>query len=85
MQKSRIALTSGGLQPVLDSTGNSKTSTFASNLVDALRAVDRPMPIYSIFPTVRSSVTAETAAWGFEQVPEIGKLLELAMTAEILF
>lgn len=74
MQKSRIALTSGGLQPVLDSTGNSKTSTFASNLVDALRAVDRPMPIYSIFPTVRSSVTAETAAWGFEQVPEIGKL-----------
>ena len=73
-KKTRMAITSGGLQPVLDSTGNSETSAFASNLATALYAVDRPLPISSLFPILRGKVTAESAAWGFEQVPEMAPL-----------
>ena len=73
-KKTRMAITSGGLQPVLDVTGNSKTSAFASNLTDVLNTVDRPVPISSLFPMLRSKVTAESAAWGFEQVPEMAPL-----------
>ena len=73
-KKTRMAITSGGLQPVLDVTGNSKTSAFASNLTDVLNTVDRPVPISSLFPRLRNKVTAESAAWGFEQVPEMAPL-----------
>lgn len=73
-KKTRMAITSGGLQPVLDVAGNSQTSAFASNLVDVLNTVDGPVPISSLFPQIRSSVTAETAAWGFEQIPEMAPL-----------
>ena len=73
-KKTRMAITSGGLQPVLDVTGNSENSAFASNLASALNAVDRPVPISLLFPQIRSSVTAETAAWGFEQIPEMAPL-----------
>ena len=73
-KKTRMAITSGGLQPVLDSTGNSKTSAFASNFANALYSIDRPTPISSVFPNLRSAVTAESAAWGFEQVPEMAPL-----------
>jgi hypothetical protein len=73
-KKTRMAITSGGLQPVLDSTGTSKTSAFAKNLASALYSVDRPMPISSLFPILRSKVASESAAWGFEQVPEMAPL-----------
>lgn len=73
-KRTRMAITSGGLQPVLDVTGNSDTSAFASNLTNLLYAVDRPIPVSSVFPALRSSVTAETAAWGFEQIPEMAPL-----------
>ena len=69
-----MAITSGGLQPVLDVAGNSQTSAFASNLADVLNTVNGPVPISSLFPQIRSSVTAETAAWGFEQIPEMAPL-----------
>ena len=73
-KKTRMAITSGGLQPVLDVAGNSQTSAFASNLADVLNTVNGPVPISSLFPQIRSSVTAETAAWGFEQIPEMAPL-----------
>jgi TPR repeat protein len=73
-KKTRMAITSGGLQPVLDSTGNSKTSAFAANFANALYSIDQPTPISSVFPNLRSAVTAESAAWGFEQVPEMAPL-----------
>ena len=53
-KKTRMAITSGGLQPVLDSTGNSKTSAFASNFANALYSIDRPTPISSVFPNLRT-------------------------------
>ena len=72
-KKTRMACICG-LQPVLYSTGNSKTSAFASNFANALYSIDRPTPISSVFPNLRSAVTAESAAWGFEQVPEMAPL-----------
>ena len=73
-KKTRMAVTSGGLQPVLDATGNSKTSAFASNLADTLSSIEEATTISAIFTELRTAVTAETAAWGFEQIPELAPL-----------
>lgn len=73
-KKTRMAVTSGGLQPVLDATGNSKTSAFASNLADTLSSIEEPTTISAVFAGLRTAVTAETAAWGFEQIPELAPL-----------
>ena len=73
-KKSRVAITSGGLQPVLDAAGSSKYSAFAKNFAAALEGVYRPTPASALFTDLRIAVSTETAAWGFEQVPEFSPL-----------
>lgn len=73
-KKSRVAITSGGLQPVLDATGSSENSSFAKNFAAALENVHGPTPASVLFNDLRTAVSTETAAWGFEQVPEFAPL-----------
>lgn len=73
-KKSRVAITSGGLQPVLDATGSSENSSFAKNFAAALESVRVPTPASVLFNDLRTAVSAETATWGFEQVPEFAPL-----------
>ena len=73
-KKSRVAITSGGLQPVLDSNGSSEHSSFAKNFAAALENVRGPTPASVLFTDLRTAVSTETAAWGFEQVPEFAPL-----------
>ncbi len=73
-KKTRLAMTSGGLQPVLDAAGNADNSAFASTLVEIFKGIENPTTISSIFSDLRNSVTLESAAWGFEQIPELAPL-----------
>ena len=73
-KKSRVAITSGGLQPVLDATGSSEHSAFAKNFAAALEGVRGPTPASVLFTDLRTAVSSETAAWGFEQIPEFAPL-----------
>ena len=73
-KKSRVAITSGGLQPVLDVAGSSENSSFAKNFAAALENVHGPTPASVLFNDLRTAVSTETAAWGFEQVPEFAPL-----------
>jgi len=68
-RRSRTALTSGGLQPVLD-TGGGGHSVFARAFLDALAEVDGTLPAYSLWTTVRAPVTLETRWLRNEQVPQ---------------
>lgn len=52
-KKTRLAMTSGGLQPVLDATGNGDNSAFASTLVEVFESIENPTTISSIFADLR--------------------------------
>ena len=69
-KKSRLAFTSGGLEPVLDSGGEKGTSVFASSLIKALRKIDNYNLASSIFQDVRGSVILEA-----DQTPEFSPVI----------
>jgi hypothetical protein len=73
-KRSRTALTSGGLQPVLDQ-GRDGHSVFASALLDALGEVEQVVDAQSLLLQIRSRVAQ--AAYDrdrFEQVPTYGPI-----------
>jgi len=67
--KSRHALTSGGLQPVLDE-GGGRNSIFANALLKVLRLSSEELEISRLFPEIRGRVAAAASELGFDQVPE---------------
>ena len=67
--KSRTVLTSGGLQPVLDS-GSGGHSIFARALIDALTKNDEVLPGQSLFRLVCDKVWQAAARLGFDQAPQ---------------
>ncbi len=73
-KRSRTALTSGGLQPVLDQ-GRDGHSVFASALLDALNDVEQVVDAQSLLLQIRSRV-AQSAydRERFEQVPTYGPI-----------
>jgi len=69
-KKSRLLLTSGGDQPVLDgTTGNH--SVFADAFLDALSENDGIMAAPDLFLRVRDQVTTAAARIAFDQKPEL--------------
>jgi hypothetical protein len=68
-RRSRTALTSGGLEPVLDAGGGGH-SIFARSLIDALSKDAGTMETYRLWSTVRARVMYETRTLRREQVPE---------------
>ncbi len=66
-KRARVVISSGGLEPVLDSGGEGGHSIFASALLDTLSSSDDVMDTFTLFSQIRSKVS-----WNADQVPEIG-------------
>ncbi|MFC3193756.1 caspase family protein [Marinicella sediminis] len=67
--KARTVLTSGGLQPVLDSGGDGH-SIFASALLDVLKENDGVMEGYRLFKALEQQVRLRSKLSGIQQIPE---------------
>jgi hypothetical protein len=67
-RRSRMVMTSGGLEPVLDGTG--PHSVFAVLFIELLRANVGVLPGYEMFQLLRARVTASAAQQEVRQVPE---------------
>jgi hypothetical protein len=68
-KRSRTALTSGGLDPVLDEGGGGH-SIFARSLLDALARPADPLETYRVWSSVKARVMYETRSLRQQQVPE---------------
>jgi uncharacterized caspase-like protein len=68
-KRSRLLLTSGGDQPVLDSAGN-KHSIFAQAFLDSLKNNTGIMTGPQLYKDVRDQVAKDSQAADFKQVPE---------------
>ena len=68
-KRSRTALTSGGLAPVLDS-GGGKNSIFAKALLDVLGAATEPIEGQRLFHELSARVAWAAEAQRFEQLPQ---------------
>ena len=67
--KARTVLTSGGVQPILDSGGNGH-SIFASAFLDVLNENDGVMEGYRIYQAMSQQVSLRSSLAGIKQVPE---------------
>ena len=67
--RSRTALTSGGLEPVLDS-GGGQHSIFANAFIGTLQDNDSIMEAYGVFRQVSYQVTRAAAKLNMEQTPQ---------------
>ena len=74
--KTRVAITSGGDEPVADRIGLSVNSVFATSFIQALKNNSKTITSGDIFNEVRQRVVPITAARGLEQTPEFGPLYE---------
>jgi hypothetical protein len=72
--KTRVAITSGGLEPVADRIGFSENSVFASSFISALKNNSSTIPSGDLFKLVRQRVIPITVGEGLEQTPEFGQL-----------
>jgi TPR repeat protein/uncharacterized caspase-like protein len=70
----RVALTSGELQPVPDSIGFSENSLFAESLINALKSNVEILFAEDLYKKVRDRVIPMAARSGFDQSPNYGKL-----------
>ena len=68
-KKARTALTSGGLEPVMDSGGGSNHSVFAAAFLSILNENDAVLDGHQLFTLVRKKVIM-----GSEQTPEYGDI-----------
>ena len=68
-KKSRLLLTSGGDQPVLDNLGQGH-SVFARSLLDQLENNDKIISGSELFLNIRDNVTQMAGALGVDQTPE---------------
>lgn len=68
-KRARTALTSGGLEPVLDSGGKGNHSVFASALFDVLEGNTGAMDMTQMFHAIRREVALQA-----EQFPEYGDI-----------
>ena len=67
--KARTVLTSGGLQPILDSGGNGH-SIFASAFLDVLNENDGVMEGYRLYKAMNQQVSLRSSLAGLKQIPE---------------
>ena len=68
-RRSRLALTSGGLSPVLDAGGGGH-SVFASAVIDVLRSNQDLLEGRDLYEQVAARVAFRASNLSFEQVPE---------------
>jgi len=68
--RSRTVLTSGGLEPVLDTGGDGNHSVFASAFLAALQNNDSVLEGHTLFREVAQNVSVASLALGMEQRPQ---------------
>ena len=73
-EKSRVAISSGSLEPVPDSINGSKYSIFASSLNRVLSENDQAINANQLFELIRRRVIPISSAAGVEQTPQFDKL-----------
>ena len=73
-RKTRMAITSGGLEPVLDNDPSSQNSVFASVLLENLSANQDIITASELFNSIRPTVSQRATALGLEQIPEYAPL-----------
>ena len=73
--KSRIAMTSGGLEPVADRIGFSEHSVFAESLIEALKNNSQVIKSGDIFEKVRQRVVTISADANMIQTPEHSQII----------
>jgi len=69
-----MALTSGGLKPVLD-VGDGKHSLFARSLLDVLRSNQGVLDGLSLYQAISARVVKAARELDFEQMPEYAPIL----------
>lgn len=74
-RRSRLALTSGGLAPVLDQ-GDGEHSVFSKALLEALARGERPQPVSLIYSQIREQVQSGAARFGVEQDPRLAPIAQ---------
>jgi hypothetical protein len=72
--RSRTALTSGGLAPVLEPNDGSNMSLFAKSFVHFLERNREPIPSVQVFTRIGFEVMTATSALGFPQQPQWGPI-----------
>jgi tRNA A-37 threonylcarbamoyl transferase component Bud32/uncharacterized caspase-like protein len=72
-RRSRLALTSGGLSPVLDQ-GDGRHSVFSKALLETLDGNSRIAEISRMFGQIQTQVVAEAARFGVEQGPVLAPI-----------
>jgi uncharacterized protein len=68
-QRARVVLTSGGLEPVIDSGGGGN-SLFARSLLDVLQAVNAPIEARRLHEELAVHVAVRAERLNFKQLPE---------------
>ncbi len=74
-RRSRLALTSGGLSPVLDQ-GDGRHSVFSKALLEVLGGNSRIAEISRMFGQIQTRVVAEAARFGVEQGPQLAPIAQ---------
>jgi Caspase domain/Sel1 repeat len=72
--RSRLVLTSGGLQPVLDQGGDGSHSIFARALLTVLQLAERPLSAGQIAAAVAARVSFKAGQLGLSQTPELAPI-----------
>ena len=71
-KKAKVAITSGGVEPVADSVGGSKNSVFTEAFLGTLRSIDSPTPASTVFNEILGKVSLKV-----EQTPQYADMREL--------
>jgi uncharacterized caspase-like protein len=74
-RRSRLALTSGGLSPVLDQ-GDGRHSVFARALLELLDGNTRIAEVTRMFGQLQTRVSSEAARFGVEQRPQLAPIAQ---------
>ena len=69
-KKTRVALTSGGNEPVVDAVGGGSHSVFAQSLIDILKENDDVMTSTTLSEKVKKYVIPRIKAYQIDQTPE---------------
>ena len=73
-RKTRVALTSGGLEPVVDSVGGSSHSVFADTFLKILKRNSNVYTATQLYQNMRKEIIPILASMGVNQTPEYASL-----------
>ena len=75
-KKTRMAISSGGLEPVTDSLAGARNSVFANQLILSLESAGSIVSATELFSRLQSGVVGVSTRLGITQTPEIAPLYE---------